>query len=444
MKTEVMHQMRRKCGLPLRDRVIAYLPRYAPWASRARWLLHLRDHVPGAAAMSERALGFSARRSLPRWHARPYRPGSNGQAPGQDGRDVVLFADTFTTWFEPDNARAAVAVLEAAGYRVHAAQASERRPLCCGRTFLAAGLVEEARREASATLAALSRFVEAGVPVVGLEPSCLLTMRDEFSALLPGEETAALADRALLFEEFLWRERGAGRLSLPLRANGARRALVHGHCHQKAFGAMEAMTGCLGLVPELDVQVIESSCCGMAGAFGYEAEHHAMSLQMAELSLLPAVRAAHPDALIVADGTSCRHQIRDGTARQAVHAACVLAHALDVGSAAGRGRQSAAERNSARCLQLRPQARRGQLDIDVEHRHLGPPLHLDRHLVVVDLHVFLDDLHDVLLQLRQEIGPRAGAAALERQEHLQALLGRLRAARGRRAEQAEEPHPAAP
>ena len=248
---------------------------------------------------------------------------------------MLLFADTFTTWFEPDNARAAVAVLEAAGYRVHAAQSPERRALCCGRTFLAAGLVEEARREARATLAALSRFVEAGIPIVGLEPSCLLTMRDEFAALLPGDaSTAALAAQALLLEEFLWREHGAGRLNLPLRASGGRRALVHGHCHQKAFGAMDAMTGCLGLVPDLDVQVIESSCCGMAGAFGYEAEHYAISLQMAELSLLPAVRAADPDALIIANGTSCRHQIRDGTGRQAVHAACVLAHALDGGSPA--------------------------------------------------------------------------------------------------------------
>ena len=170
------------------------------------------------------------------------------------------------------------------------------------------------------------------MPVVGLEPSCLLTMRDEFTALLPGPATAALAEQAFLLEEFLWREQAAGRLRLSMRANGGRRALVHGHCHQKAFGAMEAMTGCLGLVPQLQVATIESSCCGMAGAFGYEVEHHAISLRMAELSLLPAVRAAEPDALIIADGTSCRHQIRDGTGRQAVHAAQVLADALAPGA----------------------------------------------------------------------------------------------------------------
>jgi FAD/FMN-containing dehydrogenase/Fe-S oxidoreductase len=332
MKIEVTHQMRTARGLPLRDRLIAYLPRYAPQASRARWLLHLRDRLPGGAAVAERALGFSARRSLPRWHPRPYRPRPNGQTLLGDGRDVVLFADTFTTWFEPDNARAAVTVLEAGGYRVHAPGAHDRRALCCGRTFLAAGLIEQARREAQATLAALGPLVAAGVPVVGLEPSCLLTMRDEFTALLPGAATAALSRHALLFEEFLWREHGAGRLNLPLRANGDRRALVHGHCHQKAFGAMEAMTGCLGLVPGLDAQVIESSCCGMAGAFGYEAEHHAISMRMAELALLPAVRAAAPDTLIIADGTSCRHQILDGAGRHAVHAARVLANALDAAS----------------------------------------------------------------------------------------------------------------
>jgi Fe-S oxidoreductase len=328
MKIEVMHQMRRHRPLSLRDRLIAYLPRYAPYASRTRWLMHLRDRLPGAAAIGERMLGLSARRPLPRWHAKPFRAGSNGPLPDDAGGDVVLFADTFTTWFEPDNARAAGAVLEAAGFRVHAPARPNGRRLCCGRTFLSAGLVDEARREMRATLAALRPFVERGAPVVGLEPSCLLTMRDEFAALLPGDATAALAGQALLLEEFLWREHTAGRLRLPLRARGSGRVLVHGHCHQKAFGAMAAVTSCLGLIPGVQAELIESSCCGMAGAFGYEAEHHATSLQMAELSLLPAVRAAAPDAIIVADGTSCRQQIRDGSGREAIHAARLLADAL--------------------------------------------------------------------------------------------------------------------
>ncbi|MDF2780954.1 MAG: lactate dehydrogenase, partial [Geminicoccaceae bacterium] len=328
MKIEVLHQRQKRRGLALKDRVIAYLPRYAPHASRLRGLLHLRDRLPGAAALSERLLGFSAARSLPRWHARPYRPRRSAVPFGNDGRDVALLVDTFTTWFEPEIARAAEAVLAAAGYRVHAPAAGGARPLCCGRTFLATGLVEEARREAERTLAALRPLVERGLPVIGLEPSCLLTLRDEYLAMRPGPETEAVAARALLLEEFLWQEQAAGRLRLPLKAPGWRRALLHGHCHQKAFDAMAATEACLGLLPGLAVETVASSCCGMAGAFGYEARHYAVSQQMAELSLLPAVRAAAPDTVVVADGTSCRHQIQDGTGRRALHAAELLQAAL--------------------------------------------------------------------------------------------------------------------
>jgi FAD/FMN-containing dehydrogenase/Fe-S oxidoreductase len=328
MKIEVLHQRNRRRGLALRDRVIAYLPRYAPHASRLRGLLHLRDRLPGAAAISERLLGFSAARSLPRWHARPWRHRANGAAFGDDGRDVALLVDTFTTWFEPEIARAAEAVLAAAGYRVHLPAPDGARPLCCGRTFLAVGLIAEARREAARMLTALAPLVERGLPVIGLEPSCLLTLRDEYLAMRPGPDTEAVAERALLLEEFLWQEQAAGRLQLQLRSLGRRRALLHGHCHQKAFDAMAAVEGCLKLIPELEVEAIASSCCGMAGAFGYEARHHAISQQMAELSLLPAVRAAPADAVVVADGTSCRHQIRDGTGCRALHAAELLQAAL--------------------------------------------------------------------------------------------------------------------
>ncbi len=178
------------------------------------------------------------------------------------------------------------------------------------------------------TLAALAAFVARGLPVVGLEPSCLLTLRDEFTVLLPGAETAALAARAVLFEEFLAAEQAAGRLALDLRPIASKRALLHGHCHQKAFGAMAATAAALALVPGLEVETIESSCCGMAGAFGYGAETYDTSMKMAELSLLPALRAADEETLVVADGTSCRHQIRDGAGREALHVARVLQQAL--------------------------------------------------------------------------------------------------------------------
>ena len=244
--------------------------------------------------------------------------------------EVVLWVDTFNNYFEPDNARAALAVLRAAGYHVHLPRARDgMRPLCCGRTFLAAGLVDEARAEAQRMIAALKPFVDRGVPVIGLEPSCLLSLRDEFISMLPDGDAAELALNAWMFEEFLAREADAGRLRLELKALPQKKALLHGHCHQKAFDAMQAVQRALKLVPGLEVEVIESSCCGMAGSFGYEADHYQVSMKMAEASLLPKVRAADSDTLIIADGTSCRHQIRDGAQRSALHVALVLQQALD-------------------------------------------------------------------------------------------------------------------
>ncbi len=334
MKIEFLHHYHRRRGYSLADRLVAYLPRYAPLAARFAPLFNLRDRVSGLARLSERLLGFSARRSLPRWRSDTFLASTSplpraGAAQPQGGKEVVLFADCFNNYHEPENAHAALRVLEAAGYTVHIARAKNgTRPLCCGRTFLAKGMVDEARAEAQRMLAALKIFVARGVPVIGLEPSCLYTLRDEFPALLPGSQTEALAARAMLFEEFLAAEHEAGRLALALKPIEHRRALLHGHCHQKAFGAMPAVQKALALVPGLAVETIESSCCGMAGAFGYEAAHYEVSMKMAEAALLPAVRAAGTDALLVADGTSCRHQIADGAQRGAVHVAQVLARAL--------------------------------------------------------------------------------------------------------------------
>jgi Fe-S oxidoreductase len=175
---------------------------------------------------------------------------------------------------------------------------------------------------------ALQPFVERGVPIVGLEPSCLLTLRDEYISLIPGASSKALAENAFLFEEFLAREQAAGRLQLDLKPIASKRALLHGHCHQKAFAAMSAVEQVLALIPDLEVETIDSSCCGMAGSFGYEAEHYDISMQMGSLSLFPAIQAAGDEALIIADGTSCRSQIEHGTGRQALHVARVLQMAL--------------------------------------------------------------------------------------------------------------------
>jgi len=321
MKTEFLYHYRKRHGLPLGDRMTAFLPRWAPWAARVAPVFNI---LGGA---GKAALGFSPRRSLPRWHRDRFA--AQRAAPAGNGPQVVLLADTFNTYFEPENVEAALAVLKAAGYEtVLASPPDGGRPLCCGRTFLAAGLVDEARAEARRMLAALRPFVERGVPVIGLEPSCLLTFRDEFTVLLPGDETRALAERALLFEEFLAGEDAAGRLHLALKPLAGKKALLHGHCHQKAFDAMTATERALGLVPDLEVETVTAGCCGMAGAFGYQAKHFDLSMRMGELDLLPAVRAARDDTLIVADGTSCRHQILDGAGRSAIHVARVLADAL--------------------------------------------------------------------------------------------------------------------
>ena len=339
MKIEVQAARAKRFGLSLRDRLVGWLPRYAPYAAMVPWLSNARERYPKLKALSERHAGLSARRTLPKWRKDVFQdapsPASLRSAPSPasgrgEEREVVLLADTFNRYFERENLDAAVTVLQAAGYTVHIAKPADgsRRPLCCGRTFLSVGRVDEARREAERVVEAVAPFVARGVPVVGLEPSCILGFRDEVPAMLKTGAAQELALHALMFEEFLVREAAAGRLNLKL-APIAQRALVHGHCHQKAFGMFGAVARVLKLVPGLDVETVESSCCGMAGAFGYGADTIDVSMAMGELSLLPAVRKADPDTIIVADGTSCRHQIHDGAQRDALHVARVLAMAVE-------------------------------------------------------------------------------------------------------------------
>jgi FAD/FMN-containing dehydrogenase/Fe-S oxidoreductase len=315
MKLEFMAQFRKRHGLTMRDRLIAYLPRFAPWASVLSGFLNLRKPGGLLAWLGESLFGLSAKRALPRWAPHVWRGATNTDA----GREVVLLVDTFNRYFEPENAEAAERVLTRAGYRVTTPEPAVGRPLCCGRTFLAVGLVDEAKAEARRTIAALKEAVGAGTPIVGLEPSCLLTLRDEYPALLPGEDTKALAAHAQLFEEFVESERKAGRFNLALAPMPGQTALLHGHCHQKAFGTAGAAAAALQLIPELQVETFDSTCCGMAGSFGYEAEHHEMSLKIGELGVLPKMRAAAPETLLAACGTSCRHQIADGAQREARH-----------------------------------------------------------------------------------------------------------------------------
>jgi Fe-S oxidoreductase len=332
MKIEVLSARVAKRGLSLRDRLVGYLPHYAALASRLAPLANLRNSSPLLRSMFEKFAGISAKRALPAWRRDVFAPQGETFGPA-DGREIVLFADSFNRAYERENLDAALRVLVKGGYRVHLPKpVDEKRPLCCGRTFLSAGLVDNARAELDRLVTAYAPFAARGVPIIGLEPSCLLTLRDELLSLRSDDAAKRVSAHALLFEEFLVREAEAGRLQLPLLPI-ADKALLHGHCHQKSFGAFKPVEQVLRLIPGLNVETIESSCCGMAGAFGYGADTYEVSMQMAELSLLPAVRRADAGTLIVADGTSCRHQISDGTDRKAIHVARVLAMSLDGESA---------------------------------------------------------------------------------------------------------------
>ena len=335
MKVEFLHHYKARHGYTLKDRLVAHLPDYAHWAARFAPLLNLRDKIPALAGLSETLTGFSSKRTLPQWKTKTFfnsgAPSASREEVLTSTKPVVLFVDTFNGYFESDNASSALKVLQAAGYTVHVATKTiaSGKSLCCGRTYLASGMVDKARAKASELVAALLPFAEKGIAVVGLEPSCLLTLRDEALVMGLGNSAQTVSRQALLLEEFLARESAAGQLeAFKAQLKPVNQPiLLHGHCHQKAFGAVSPIIDVLKLIPGAKPELIESSCCGMAGSFGYEASHYDVSMQMAELSLLPAIRQ-QPGAIVVADGTSCRHQIRDGAQREAVHVAVLLARQL--------------------------------------------------------------------------------------------------------------------
>ncbi len=335
LKVEFLQHYKAKHGHTLKDKLVGQLPDYARHAAKIAPLLNLRDKVPLMAQLSEKLFGFSAKRSLPQWKATHFFNTPVQSATREEvlaaTKPVVLFVDTFNGYFESENAHAALQVLQAAGYTVHVATKVQQdgKHLCCGRTFLSSGMVDQAKLKAREVVDSLLPFAEKGIAIVGLEPSCLLTLRDELLVMGLGESAQQIAKQALLFEEFLAREAKAGQLEA-FKAKlkpVAQPVLLHGHCHQKAFAAVTPVMEVLSLIPGAKPELIESSCCGMAGSFGYEAEHYDVSMQMAEANLLPAVRAK-ADAIVVADGTSCRHQIADGAQREAVHVAKLLAGQL--------------------------------------------------------------------------------------------------------------------
>jgi len=277
--------------------------------------------------LAESRLGISSRRPLPKWSSHPWRESeANGAlGPGDAFPAVALFVDTFTRWFEPEVARAALDVLSQTRQTSGGVRA-KGRPLCCGRTYLSAGLLDEAREEGHRVIDAMLPYAANGIPVVGLEPSCVYTIKEDLPRLIPTEDARRVADNMILFEEAIDADLESG-ITLPfVEQNGS--AKVHGHCHQKAAGSADVTARLLNRIPGFDAELIESGCCGMAGAFGYHEEHYEVSMAIGELDVLPAVREAGPDVAIVAAGTSCRAQITDGTGREAKHPAEIIRDAL--------------------------------------------------------------------------------------------------------------------
>ena len=334
MKIEVLAARNDARGgwVSLRDRLVAYLPRYARYGRYFQPLLDLRERSPALARLSERMTGLSAKRNLPafRWRNFWSLPSSQMTSAKSEAptRRIALFADTFNASFEPDNLTATVEVLERLGYAVDVIRPrGGGRPVCCGRTFLSAGLVDEAKREATRLLDAVAPHLERGATIVGIEPSCLLTLRDEMQVMGLGPLAAQLPDHAMMLEELIERDAKAGVIPATL-GHLARTVHLHTHCHQKAFGVAGPVEQVLRRVGGLTVKPIDSGCCGMAGSFGYQTETYEVSMTMGEAALLPAVRKAGEHDLVAADGFSCRHQIADGASREARHVAVILAEAL--------------------------------------------------------------------------------------------------------------------
>ena len=341
MKIETAYHFKKKYGFSARDYLIGYLPQYARIASFLAPVLNLRNKSKLIAKFSESLLGFAAKRTLPTWSSKHFFNTQYATISKEEllnnpdtSRAVVLFVDTFNGFFESggENARAALRVLNAAGYRVHVlSQEDSGEHLCCGRTYLSVGMIEQARESLTRLTDHVHAFADKGIPIVGLEPSCLLTLRDEALVMGLGERAQRVSKAAILFDEFLARESRSGHLELlKSKLKPPQSALkIHGHCHQKAFDLMDSVMQAVCLLPGAQAKLIESSCCGMAGSFGYEKEHFDVSIKMAELKLLPALRA-DPNCIVIAGGTSCRHQIEDNLERSALHVAKLLSDHLMV------------------------------------------------------------------------------------------------------------------
>jgi FAD/FMN-containing dehydrogenase/Fe-S oxidoreductase len=324
LKYEVLARRVDRYGAPLRSRLFGNIHLVSRLGSAMAPWSNLLANNPLSKAIGKR-LGLAPERPIPEFAAEPFdvwfrQHPRNGQA--RNGQ-VVLFHDTFMTYNQPSIGQAAVKVLEAAGYEPILV---ERRK-CCGRPMISKGLLKEAKSNAEHNIDLLAPYAEAGIPIIGTEPSCLLTLRDEYPELADDPRAGIVAENSFLIEEFITQLLDEGKLALQFNGNKPAKVLVHGHCHQKALAGTAPTLRMLGLMG-CEVEEVDSGCCGMAGAFGFEAEHYDMSMKIGNLRLLPAVRAEAPTTAIAAAGISCRQQISHGAGRTARHPIEILADAL--------------------------------------------------------------------------------------------------------------------
>ena len=319
MKIEMLAQKYLSERPEFYDQVIAYFPRYAPMVSRLWFLANQGRKIPGMGKIGEWLFGLDAKQPLPQWVSPKSISRLRSQKNSVSKPSVVIFADCFNTYFESDNVHAAMEVLKAGNhsFNILSQKDGSQRPLCCGRTFLSMGLVDQAMTEAQRFVASASKYIELGIPIVGLEPSCILSLREEMAELL--SISPEFKSKILLIEEYLERTKDENTSKLNFKSPANPKVFLHGHCHQKASGAMSATIWSLAQVPGVDVEVIKSGCCGMAGSFGYQKKSSHVADKIVELELAPAIRSMDQECAVSASGTSCRHQIKNKTGRNAVH-----------------------------------------------------------------------------------------------------------------------------
>ena len=325
LKYEFLNRYQERHGVPLRSRLFGNIntlnrlgSRYAPMTN---WIA---GNGLGKALVSA-LLGISSRRqqprfarqSLPDWFAQRDR---SRIAAAKFGA-VALYNDTFMNYNYPEIGIAAVELLEAAGYEVQLVNGG-----CCGRPMISKGMLDQARELARSNMAGLYDFARQGIPIVGCEPSCLLTLRDEYPEFVPGEQARVVAEHSFLIDEFLARAKSDDRLDLTFK-DVDKRVLFHGHCHQKAMVGTEHSLAALRLVPGYEVELINAGCCGMAGSFGFEKEHYDISMQIGGLALFPSIESK-PDWEVAVMGVSCRQQVEHGTGRKARHLVEILRDAV--------------------------------------------------------------------------------------------------------------------